>query len=166
MEHLAKAKTAKLSELLPRRGWCGAGLWLTFAPQTRSPLPARLVLINPQQLPDSDRRHQGQRRVGKVGEAHFPQAKPRDPSRRTVSRHSPQLPRTAVVHKVLTACAPCSYIDNSNFREALALITALLRELKKLDDKMVLTEVHLLESRVHHALVNLPKSKVSNPLRT
>ena len=26
---------------------------------------------------------------------------------------------------------------------------------------MVLTEVHLLESRVHHALVNLPKSKVS-----
>lgn len=53
-----------------------------------------------------------------------------------------------------------SYIDNSHFKDALALINSLLRELKKLDDKMVLTEVHLLESRVHYALSNLPKAKV------
>ncbi|KAI5476139.1 26S proteasome non-atpase regulatory subunit 11 [Pseudohyphozyma bogoriensis] len=53
------------------------------------------------------------------------------------------------------------YIDNSKFREALALIGTLLRELKKLDDKMILTEVHLLESRVNHALSNLPKSKAA-----
>jgi 26S proteasome regulatory subunit N6 len=52
------------------------------------------------------------------------------------------------------------YIESANYREALTLITSLLRELKRLDDKMILTEVHLLESRVNHALANLPKSKV------
>lgn len=55
---------------------------------------------------------------------------------------------------------PISYIDAQNFKEALNLINTLLRELKKLDDKMVLTEVHLLESRVNHALANMPKAKV------
>ncbi|POY74240.1 hypothetical protein BMF94_2678 [Rhodotorula taiwanensis] len=53
------------------------------------------------------------------------------------------------------------YIDNQNYKEALNLINSLLRELKKLDDKMILTEVHLLESRVHHNLVNLPKAKAA-----
>ncbi|KAK4056052.1 26S proteasome regulatory subunit rpn6 [Microbotryomycetes sp. JL221] len=53
------------------------------------------------------------------------------------------------------------HIDCSNYKEALALITSLLRELKKLDDKMVLTEVHLLESRVNHALANMPKAKAA-----
>ncbi|SCV67482.1 BQ2448_5093 [Microbotryum intermedium] len=52
------------------------------------------------------------------------------------------------------------YIDSQNYKDALALITTLLRELKKLDDKMVLTEVHLLESRVNHLLANMPKAKV------
>ncbi|KAM0748304.1 putative 26S proteasome non-atpase regulatory subunit Rpn6 [Meredithblackwellia eburnea MCA 4105] len=53
------------------------------------------------------------------------------------------------------------YIDNANYRDALALIQTLLRELKRLDDKMILTEVHLLESRVNHALANMPKSKAA-----
>ncbi|SGZ28709.1 BQ5605_C027g10418 [Microbotryum silenes-dioicae] len=53
------------------------------------------------------------------------------------------------------------YIDNQNYKDALALITTLLRELKKLDDKMVLTEVHLLESRVNHLLANMPKAKAA-----
>lgn len=53
------------------------------------------------------------------------------------------------------------YIDSQAYRDALALINSLLKELKKLDDKMILTEVHLLESKVHHALSNMPKSKVS-----
>ncbi|KAL8284030.1 hypothetical protein RQP46_005143 [Phenoliferia psychrophenolica] len=53
------------------------------------------------------------------------------------------------------------YIDNHSYREALALIQTLLRELKKLDDKMILTEVHLLESRVNYALANHPKAKAA-----
>lgn len=35
-----------------------------------------------------------------------------------------------------------------------------MTELKRLDDKMILTEVHLLESRVYRGLGNLAKSKV------
>lgn len=52
------------------------------------------------------------------------------------------------------------YLDNKMYSDSLALIATLLKELKKLDDKMVLVEVQLLESRVCHALRNLPKAKV------
>lgn len=45
--------------------------------------------------------------------------------------------------------------------EALTLIDKLLHELKKLDDKQMLTEVHLTESRIYHVLQNIPKAKAS-----
>lgn len=44
---------------------------------------------------------------------------------------------------------------------AIQLIDTLLTELKRLDDKLVLTEVHLLESRVYRNIENLPKSKAA-----
>lgn len=69
-------------------------------------------------------------------------------------------PRRVATDLELSSPTTPSYIDNSNYKDALALITSLLRELKKLDDKMVLTEVHLLESRVNYALANMPKAKV------
>lgn len=53
------------------------------------------------------------------------------------------------------------YYETRQFREAIPLIDNLLRELKKLDDKAMLTEVHLLESRVNHAIRNADKAKVS-----
>ncbi|RYG64432.1 hypothetical protein EON64_13995 [archaeon] len=40
-------------------------------------------------------------------------------------------------------------------------MNSLLPELKKLDDKQMLTEVHLTEARIYHALENLPKAKAS-----
>jgi 26S proteasome regulatory subunit N6 len=58
------------------------------------------------------------------------------------------------------------YLDNKMYSDSLALVSTLLKELKKLDDKMVLVEVQLLESRVCHALRNLPKAKVNVDLTT
>lgn len=52
------------------------------------------------------------------------------------------------------------YIDAQNYRKALAMTEVLLKELKQLDDKIILTEVYLLESRAAHAIQNLPRAKV------
>lgn len=51
-------------------------------------------------------------------------------------------------------------LETAQYKPALTLIDNLLLELKRLDDKMVLTEVHLLESRVYRAIGNLSKAKV------
>lgn len=48
-----------------------------------------------------------------------------------------------------------------NNQEALQLINSLLRELKKLDDKQMLTEAHLTEARIYHAMQNVPKAKAA-----
>mmetsp|Transcript_17513 Transcript_17513/g.29535 ORF Transcript_17513/g.29535 Transcript_17513/m.29535 type:complete len:512 (-) Transcript_17513:111-1646(-) len=44
---------------------------------------------------------------------------------------------------------------------ALELVDKLLVELKKLDDKQMLTEAHLTEARIYHNLQNIPKAKAS-----
>ncbi|KAJ3233535.1 26S proteasome regulatory subunit rpn6 [Chytriomyces hyalinus] len=53
------------------------------------------------------------------------------------------------------------YLDNKMYGDSLALVASLNRELKRLDDKSVLMEVQLLESRVHHATRNLPKARAA-----
>ncbi|KZT69876.1 PCI-domain-containing protein [Daedalea quercina L-15889] len=50
-------------------------------------------------------------------------------------------------------------LEMAQFKPALSLIDTLLTELKRLDDKMILTEVHLLESRVYRGIGNLAKAK-------
>jgi hypothetical protein len=56
--------------------------------------------------------------------------------------------------------APCRQIEAKQYRDALALIEGLLKEVKRLDDKLILTEVHLLESRANGETANWPKAKV------
>jgi len=53
------------------------------------------------------------------------------------------------------------YHDKEMYMDALNLITKLLKELKKLDDKNLLVEVQLLESKVYAALNNLPKARAA-----
>ncbi|EJF66337.1 PCI-domain-containing protein [Dichomitus squalens] len=52
-------------------------------------------------------------------------------------------------------------LDTQQYKPALSLIESLLTELKRLDDKLVLTEVHLLESRVYRGIGNLAKAKAA-----
>jgi len=53
------------------------------------------------------------------------------------------------------------YLFKENYSQAITLINALLSEVKRLDDKLLLVEIHLLESKAHHALMNMPKAKAA-----
>ncbi|GBG33645.1 26S proteasome non-ATPase regulatory subunit 11-like [Hondaea fermentalgiana] len=53
------------------------------------------------------------------------------------------------------------YLSTGRFQQALKLLAELQTEVKKLDDKQLLVEIFLIESRVHHALRNLPRAKSS-----
>lgn len=53
------------------------------------------------------------------------------------------------------------YYDTKRYAEALQLGSQLLKELKKMDDKNLLVEVQLLESKTYHALGNLPRARAA-----
>eukprot|EP01135_Chromosphaera_perkinsii_P011229 Nk52_evm10s2367 gene=Nk52_evmTU10s2367 len=53
------------------------------------------------------------------------------------------------------------YIDMGDYPSALQLTAKLVKELKKLDDKALLVEVQLLESRAYYLLKNIPKSRAA-----
>ncbi len=50
-------------------------------------------------------------------------------------------------------------LEQKKFPRAMKIITALSKEVKKLDDKALLVEIHLVESQVYQALKNIPKAK-------
>lgn len=51
--------------------------------------------------------------------------------------------------------------SKGSHQEGLSIITGLLSEYKKLDDKSSLVEVQLVESQIYHALRNIPKSRAA-----
>lgn len=65
------------------------------------------------------------------------------------------------LRQALEARLVALYIDSQSYTEALQLGSRLVRELKKLDDKALLMEVQLFESRTYHALNNIPKSRAA-----
>jgi 26S proteasome regulatory subunit N6 len=69
--------------------------------------------------------------------------------------------RRTFLRQSLEARLIALYFDTGMFSEALALGSTLLQELKKLDDKNLLVEVQLVESKTYHALGNLPKARAA-----
>lgn len=52
-------------------------------------------------------------------------------------------------------------LSTQAYKPALKLVDGLLTELRRLDDKLLLTEVHLLESKIYRGISNFPKSKAA-----
>lgn len=68
--------------------------------------------------------------------------------------------RTFLRHRIETRLANL-YLISKSYKEALDTILKLNREVKKLDDKLLLVDIQLVESRIQHMLHNLPKSKAA-----
>jgi 26S proteasome regulatory subunit N6 len=69
-----------------------------------------------------------------------------------------QSKRTFLKQRIQTRLASV-YVAMRQYNQAISLITRLTREVKKFDDKLLLVEIFLIESRAHLQLENLPKSK-------
>mmetsp|Transcript_3101 Transcript_3101/g.4631 ORF Transcript_3101/g.4631 Transcript_3101/m.4631 type:complete len:436 (+) Transcript_3101:47-1354(+) len=50
-------------------------------------------------------------------------------------------------------------LEMKQYKEALGLISKLIKDVKKIDDKILLVEISIVESRIHLALKNVPKAK-------
>ena len=68
--------------------------------------------------------------------------------------------RSFLRYKIETKLADTLFKEDK-LKDSLELLKVLLFEIKKLEDKQMLVEIQLIESKVYHGLLNLPKSKAS-----
>ncbi|AES73829.1 26S proteasome non-ATPase regulatory subunit-like protein [Medicago truncatula] len=52
-------------------------------------------------------------------------------------------------------------METKEYSEALTLLSGLVKEVRRLDDKLLLVDIDLLESKLHFSLRNLPKAKAA-----
>ncbi|PKI75500.1 26S proteasome non-ATPase regulatory subunit 11 homolog [Punica granatum] len=52
-------------------------------------------------------------------------------------------------------------MESKEYAEALNLLSGLIKEVRRLDDKLLLVDINLLESKLHFSLRNLPKAKAA-----
>lgn len=52
-------------------------------------------------------------------------------------------------------------METKEYSEALSLLSDLIKEVRRLDDKLLLVDIELLESKLHFSLRNLPKAKAA-----
>lgn len=52
-------------------------------------------------------------------------------------------------------------MESKEYSEALNLLSSLIKEVRRLDDKLLLVDIDLLESKLHFSLRNLPKAKAA-----
>jgi len=90
--------------------------------------------------------------MGKIGEEGFLEAVFGDQAYWTVCLHWIKAGKQELTSR---------YIESEQYRTALSSTDGLLKELKQFDDKIILTEVYMLESRAAHAIQNMPRAKVS-----
>ncbi|KAJ1613132.1 26S proteasome regulatory subunit Rpn6-like and PINT domain-containing protein [Cryptosporidium canis] len=68
--------------------------------------------------------------------------------------------RTFLRHRI-TARLAMVYLSSSQFVKGLEYVGKLIKEVKKVDDKILLVEVYLIESKLEYRIRNLPRSKAS-----
>ncbi|KAK9172188.1 PCI domain protein [Cryptosporidium meleagridis] len=68
--------------------------------------------------------------------------------------------RTFLRHRI-TARLAMVYLNSSQFVKGLDYIEKLIKEVKKVDDKILLVEAYLIESKLEYRIRNLPKSKAA-----